>query len=216
MGLLEFDQAARQRPPAPSSEQEIKRSAFAELVGVSPSAVTQAIAKGRLHGRALGEGKRLVLPYALQQWGARRDPQADLAPRPKAPAPAPAAEEPAGDAGGSEYRDQKTRKARADAELAELALAEKRDQLRDRDEVARAMAACGARIGERLQSLPAMAEELAALGGDVAEVRAWLKRFVRRFRAQLADELESLAAGEESEADGLDLDEQRAEEDGAE
>ncbi|MEX2648157.1 MAG: hypothetical protein WD673_03990 [Alphaproteobacteria bacterium] len=218
MSLLEFNETAPARP-ARVAEEPIGRSAFARLVGVSPSAVTQAVGAGRLAGRALGPGKKLLLPWALEQWRSRRDPQADLA-EPDAPAPAPAAspdpamadpampEAPADEEAKAEaeverysgYRDERTLRARAERQLKEMEVARARDELRPRDEVERAMSACGARIAERLQALPAMADELAALEGT-AEVRAFLKTWVRSFRAQLADDLDSLARGE---ADGSD------------
>jgi len=104
---------------------------------------------------------------------------------------------------GNGYYDELTLTERVKRRKLELSLAEDEGKLLRIEDVTEAMVAGGRRIGERIERLTGLADELAAAGrdGGTTAVRDILRREARAIRESLAEAL-SLSAAEEPDTDG--------------
>lgn len=93
----------------------------------------------------------------------------------------------------------KLRKAEADAEAAEIALAQKRAELMPTVLVQQAMGEAGAKIARALDELQTKAAEIYAIAqnGGEADVRRFLRGFGRDVRNQVADAIKLTAGGDD-------------------
>lgn len=181
------------RAVARADDRIITRAEFARSVGVSRSAVTQAVARGRLRGAALLPDGRLRLGEALRQWRGDADPRRELGQllaEPAMSAPTPARDE--GDE-DPDYKAEKTREAQLKNAILEIELGRKQDRFRDVDEIARAMTTAGRNIRQKLDQVVTWADELAALPcGDAGAIRAFLRDKARTLETDIAAQLAAL------------------------
>lgn len=106
----------------------------------------------------------------------------------------------AGGTGGNSYYDELTLTERVKRRKLELEVDEREGKLLPAAGVAEAMVAAGRRIGERIERLTQLADELVKVAktGEVPEVRAVLRREARALREYLAEAM-TIAPSEEDE-----------------
>jgi hypothetical protein len=173
----------------------ITRADFAKRKGVSRAAVTIAVGSGRLHGPALGPMKKLVLPFADQQWPDKTGEDGAATAREE--------DEDTADESSGEMRTEKLKSLRLKNERAQLEIDVEKGSLVSMSEVAAALGLMGADITQALEAIAGWAAELAAVPqGDVQAMRAALKERVRKLREKMVERLSKLSANEESDDDG--------------
>lgn len=105
---------------------------------------------------------------------------------------------------GSSYYDELTLTEKVKRRKLELEVTEKEGKLLPIEQVDEAMTTAGRRIGERIERLTYLADELnsAAHTGGTAAVREVLRRETRALRGQVAEAMTLAATDEEAAADG--------------
>ncbi len=145
----------------------ISRAEFARRMGISRAAVTQGIEKGVLDEGAALEDGQIAWPDAEQQWRANTNP----AKRPD---------------DKKSFNESRAEKEAAQAELAKIRLAEKRDELRPRTEIERAVTDCGIQFKRLVSGIPQWADEVAGeSGGDALAARGVLKKKARELQKEM-------------------------------
>lgn len=178
----------------------ISRAQFAERKHVSRAAVTIAVGSGRLHGPALGPNKKLVLPFADQQWGdkvgedgariARDEDEDDERESPEQ---------------SGELRQEKLKALRLKNERTQLELDVEKGVMVPKAEIAAALGLMGADIAQVLDAITSWVPELSAVPqGDAQAMRALVKDKVRKLRETMVERLSRLSVDETADDDDSD------------
>lgn len=174
----------------------ITRADFAKRKDVSRAAVTIAVGAGRLHGPALGPGKKLVLPFADLQWKDRTGEDGAKIARDEDETDAKA-----DDTGA--LRQEKLTALQLKNERTRLELDVERGSLVSMAEIGEALARMGGDIAQQLEGIAGWATELAAVPhGNVQAMRAALKDHVRKLRGDIVERLAKLKAESADDDDG--------------
>lgn len=109
------------------------------------------------------------------------------------------------------YTRERTRAARYDADLKEMAVARERSQLLEIADVTEAMAICAETLVRDIDRLPGKAEDLATATArqGVEGMREALKGVAREMRARISENMRLLAKGDEATVDPDDADDGR-------
>jgi len=185
-------------------------SQIAERRGVSRQAISKRVLKlgERLPTRGAGRGLRVHLPTFDALDAQMHDPAQDLRNRASA-RPAPAAEDapeappgPPAPREPSEYDSASARKKNADAEAAEMKLAQLRGELVPVREITNAAVVCGTEITQIVNGMKAASGKLyaASKGGEEALAIALLE-MVNGAVVKIGDSLSKLAARGAPESD---------------
>jgi hypothetical protein len=158
----------------------VSQSEYARRRGCTEGAVRRAVRDGRI---ALIDGK--LDPVAADaQWARNTRPRAGSEP---AAAPLTAAPDREGEDDGNGYWASKARRESAEADLAELKLAEQRGQLVRADEVRAALSRRAAAFREGLLQIPSRLSAVLAAEVDQARVHALLDAELRTVVAHLVE-----------------------------
>lgn len=162
-------------------------SEYARHRRVSPAAVSQAVASGRITPVVDTRGRRRIDPeIADAQWSKNTDPlQSERASRSNRGAEPP---DGGGEGGakGSPYWDARTRREQAEAEMAEMKLRQQAGELCDVAGVRRAASDMGRAMRDAVMGLPSrIAPELAHLS-DAWEIEQRLSAALRQVLDDLA------------------------------
>lgn len=165
--------------------QLVTKARYAEMRGCAASAVSKAIAENRIT-TVMREGKELIDPAVADiQWSRNTRPRVDSTPSGAATSPPDA---PAQPSGASQYEAARIRRETAEAELAELRLAETIGTLVRVSEVRAAMANKVAATREALMQIPARLVPVLAAETDQAKIHALLEAELHQALAFVAGE----------------------------
>lgn len=161
------------------------KSEYARHRGITPSAVTRAIAEGRISTTKIEGRERIDRDAADRQWLASTRPRADVTP-PSRPRPKSAVD----DEDRDRLRAARIKFEEARAEAANLDLDKAAGSLVERAEVDFVLADLGSAIIQEFEQLPdRLAPELAAAQGDREKVRRLLADGIGEALNRLADHL---------------------------
>lgn len=194
MGSLDIDTGNGSPVAAAANGGElVSRAEFARRVGVTAMAITLAVQAGRISGAGLGPRKKLRFATAVVQWNQNRDPQAEL------DVPKPGVDDSDLD-DGLNYTLERTLYVRAQREQLDRENAVKDGLLVPVSEVESAMVTCGREIRQQLDLIETWADALASVtGGDLKEIRGFLKDKIRGLEAEIQSKLQRLRMGEDED-----------------
>ena len=179
----------------------ISQSEAAKLpqVKVSKQRINALVTQGRLQTNAK---KQVDMKEVLRLFTRDTDPAWDeqsarTGTRPPAPQP-----DDDDDFDSSTFRDARTKQALITAERQQFELERQKGLYVPRADVDRAMESAGRRLGQQVDTIPHMADELyaAAHSGSSADLRRLLKAKARQIRQALADAM----AGQDAQGDDAD------------
>lgn len=175
----------------------VTKSKYAEMRGCAPSAVTRAVQEGRITTIRGEDGRDMIDPAVADiQWArntrARVDSKAALtdtaAPPPRTPGARSSgqADDPAADDDGNTYWTARARREAAEAEIAEMKLAEMQGVLIRADAVRSAWASKIGTARDALLQIPARLAPVLAAETDLAAVTQLLEAELRQALADLS------------------------------